>query len=509
MKIINFLKKNWILILILLAGSILRLYKISSYTTFLGDEGRDAIIVRNLLVHFDPILIGPGTSVGSMYLGPLYYYFMAPFLLLSNFSPVGPAVGVALLGIATIYLVFIVGKDWFGKKAGLISALFFAISPTVIIYSRSSWNPNIMPFFSLLSIYAMWRVWKKNDYKFLIIAAISYAFVLQSHYLGLLLAPTIGIIWMLKFLLLNTITSTITEKAPLVKFIKVSIFAICIFLFLMSPLLIFDLRHNWMNYNAMKTFFTARDTTVSINIWSSIPKIPDIAIDIINSLITAKNKIVSQIVLAIVSIPSILFLLGRKKLHKNETSGFSVLFLWIVFGLIGFGLYKQPVYDHYYGFLFTAPFLLIGGFVQDIFENLSKTGTYFLIFGLLLLFYLNIINNPLKFNPNNQMKRAENVANKIIEESLNKEFNMAVVAERNYEDGYQYFLEKNNSKMINIDAQIVDSVTDQLFVICEKVKESCDPTHSAKAEVANFGWSKIEKDWNVDGVTIYKLIHTK
>ena len=92
LKITDFIKANWLLITILLIGSFLRLYKISAYMTFLGDEGRDVLVVRNLLVHFDPILIGPGTSVGNMYLGPLYYYFMAPFLLLSGFSPVGPAV---------------------------------------------------------------------------------------------------------------------------------------------------------------------------------------------------------------------------------------------------------------------------------------------------------------------------------------------------------------------------------------------------------------------------------
>src|SRR4030065_1847158 len=78
--------------LILLIGAFFRLYRIGEYMTFLGDEGRDAIIVRRLLVNFDPILIGPRTSIGDMYLGPLYYYMMAPFLLLANFSPVGPAI---------------------------------------------------------------------------------------------------------------------------------------------------------------------------------------------------------------------------------------------------------------------------------------------------------------------------------------------------------------------------------------------------------------------------------
>ena len=107
------------------------------------------------------------------------------------------------------------------------------------------------------------------------------------------------------------------------------------------------------------------------------------------------------------------------------------------------------------------------------------------------------------------MRRAENVSEKIINESKNEKFNIAVVADTNYEDGYQYFLEKENAKIIEIDAQILETVTNQLFVICEKEKSKCDPTHSSKAEVANFGWSKIENEWEVDGVTIYKLIHVK
>ena len=81
------------------------------------------------------------------------------------------------------------------------------------------------------------------------------------------------------------------------------------------------------------------------------------------------------------------------------------------------------------------------------------------------------------------------------------------MAERNYEDGYQYFMEKQNAQIIEIDAQIKESVTNQLYAICEMPIEKCNPTNSPKAEVANFGWSKIENQWEVDGVTIYKLIH--
>ena len=144
-KISNWIRSNrkefWILMAILLIGAFFRLYKIADYMTFLGDEGRDAIIVRRLLVDFDPILIGPRTSIGDMYLGPLYYYMMAPALLLANFSPVGPAIMIALLGVVTIFFVWYVVREWFSSslqgrslQAGaLIAAFLYAISPVVII----------------------------------------------------------------------------------------------------------------------------------------------------------------------------------------------------------------------------------------------------------------------------------------------------------------------------------------------------------------------------------------
>jgi len=131
-KITDFVRCNKkeliILGIILLIASFCRLYKISSYMTFLGDEGRDVIIVRRLLVEGHPPLIGPGTSVGNMYLGPLYYYMMAPALLLANFSPIGPAVMIAILGIITVAFVWWVGRIWFSKSAGLIAAGLYAIS---------------------------------------------------------------------------------------------------------------------------------------------------------------------------------------------------------------------------------------------------------------------------------------------------------------------------------------------------------------------------------------------
>lgn len=507
-----FLKKNYkellVLFVILAVGSFFRLYKISEYMTFLGDEGRDAILVRRFLVDFDLMLIGPGTSVGNMYLGPLYYYFISIGLWLANFSPVGMSVQVAIVGILTIAFVYWVGREWFSKLAGTIAATLYAIAPTTIIFSRSSWNPNIMPFFSLLCVYSIWRAWKKDQYNWVLVSAISCAFVLQSHYLGLILMPVVAIFWAMTFLTSSAKSQEIDDKAPITRFIKVSMFSLIAFLFLMSPLLIFDIRHGWMNYNAMKTFFTER-STVSVGLWDSVSKLPGILNNISTRLLAGRMEGLGKAIVAVVSIPSILLLLGRKRLHQNEASGFMTLTLWMVVGLIGLGLYNQSLHDHYLGFLFVPPFLFLGGFIDGISENLSKIGKVVLALAFGFVIYTNLINNPLQYPPNRQMQRAQQVSEKIIVESNGEAFNLAVLAERNYEDGYGYFLEKNGQSILHADIWAKDTISDQLFVVCEKLKEECDPTHSAKAEVANFGWSDIESTWEVMGVTIYKLVHSK
>ena len=498
-------KEAVILAIILLIGAFFRLYRIGEYMTFLGDEGRDVIVVRRLLVNFDPILIGPGTSIGDMYLGPLYYYMMAPALLLARFSPVGPAVQIALLGVVTIFFVWFIGREWFGKIAGLIAAGLYAVSPIVIIYSRSSWNPNIMPFFALLIIYAIWRFWQHNEWKWLIVASISFAFVLQSHYLGLLLAPVVGLFW---FFSMRKVWKN--KKLKFIAF-RSSLISAAIFSILMSPLVIFDARHGWRNFTSMKRFFTERQTTVSARPWNALPKAWPNFVQINTRLIAGHNETVGLWVsIAIVVLLIWLVLFKWKKFSIKPRAAYYLLLAWLGFALLGLGVYKQHIYDHYFGFFFAAPFLLFGGLGENIIGVLRKRGLVVVILVFVGLVFVNLQNSPLKYPPNRQMQRSIEVAEKIEQEAGKEKFNLAVIAERNYEGAYQYFLEKSNTPIVMIDPQMADeTITEQLFVVCELPEKKCDPTHNPKAGIANFGWSKIEEQWETAGVVLFKLVHTQ
>ena len=499
------------LAIILFVAVFLRLYKISEYMTFLGDEGRDAIVVRRLLTDFDIILVGPGTSIGNMYLGPLYYYLIAPFLFLANFSPVGPSVMVALLGIVTTYFVWHVSREWFGKLAAFIAAILYSVSPVVITYSRSSWNPNIMPFFALLSVYSIWKVWRFDQMKWLLILGFSFAFALQSHYLALLLVPIFGLFWLL------TIFRLKDNKIQREKIIKYSLLSLTLFSILMSPLVIFDARHGWRNVEAIKIFFTERQATVSARPWTALPKIFSIWSKIETRMLTGFNENLGKFFASLSALFVLTYLIPNFKKIKTAfldpekdqfLSSYIFLFVWLFISLIGFGLYKQEIYDHYYGIIFPAIFILVGAMVQLFFNRNKFVGSLLTLVFVPTLVVVNLNNSFLKYPPNKQLQRTESVARKMVEEAKGREFNLAVIAERNYEGAYQYFLEKWNAPFVMIDPQRADkTITDQLFVVCELPKEKCDPTHDPKAGIANFGWSKVDSEWEVSGVVLYKLVH--
>jgi 4-amino-4-deoxy-L-arabinose transferase-like glycosyltransferase len=493
---INFIKKNkfeFVLLLIILAAALFfRLYRIGEFMTFLGDEGRDVRIVRDLITQGNLVFIGPMTSIGNMYLGPLYYYMMAPALFLSGLNPIGPAIMVALLGVLTVLLTWYVGRVWFGKVAALIAALFFAISPVAIIYSRSSWNPNPMPFFALVCVWGIYEVWQNKKYFWLPLTGISFAFALQMHYLGLLLFPVLGLFW---FLSLRQIKKDKIQKSI---FVKKTLLAVVFFFLLMSPLVLFDLKHQGMNYNAFKVFFTNRQTTINLNPARSDRFLP-IIYTTVTDLILARQGIAVPVISIVVFLLSLLIFIKSK-----WRTALKILFVWLGLALLGLGVYKQHVYIHYLGFIYPAIYLLLGAIIGFIATRKGIVLKLLAAITIVILIYINVRYSPTFGSPNRQLWRTEAAADLIIKESKGEPFNFGLIAKQNYDESYRYFLENKKANLIRGEVKIVD----QLFVICED-GDKCQPEGNPAWQIAVFGPSHVVAQWNIDYLRIYRLVHTK
>ncbi len=496
---INDQKLAFIVLLgIILLATFLRFYKIDAYMTFLGDEGRDAIIIKRLLTQGDVPFIGPPTSVGNIYLGPLYYYMMAVPMGVFWLNPVAASGMVALIGVLTVLLVYYITKSWFGKWAGNIAAFLYAISPVTIIYSRSSWNPNPAPFYTLLAMVGIYQAHKRGNYLWLILTGLSLGAAIQMHYLALILLPIFGILW------LYDLYGQQTGRLKFNHFVSGTVFAVLAFLLTLIPLVLFDLKHNFLNTKAVVAIFT-NDTDVKLDLISTLLQVPyRFNFNLVGRYFGSQGEVVTGILSILVLLPFVLMLVPKTSNLITKKWPLFVLGVWLVVGLVGLSFYRKSIYDHYLGFLNPVPFILLGYSLTLIANFLNGkvklVGTCLILVFIALLTWDNLAKNQLVNSPNNQLTRTQEVAKFVIRASNNQPYNFALIAKSNYDSAYQYYFDIYGHKPLPVPKHI----TPQLFVVCEDAV--CDPTHSSKYEVAGFGMSKVDSLQEFMGVKIYKLV---
>lgn len=464
------------LVLILAVASYMRLHDIAGYMTFLGDEGRDAIVVMHMIVNHKFTLLGPTASVGGFFLGPIYYYFMLPFLWAWHLNPVGPAIMVALFGVATVWLVFEVGRELFDAQAGLFAAALYALSPLVIAYSRSSWNPNLVPFFSLFLVYMLFK--KKYIY-----AGIALGIGLQLHYL---------------FLFMFVFT------ALWVRDIKRLFMIFLGFLVGYSPFLAFELRHGFPNtLSVIRFVLSGRDTGAAANYFTIVD---DVLFRSFGRLLfrlpdgSLWSKLPSWQLWAwfigtrATVVASVAFFIRKKSW---------LLLLWLTTTVLLFGFYHQAIYDYYFGILFPLPFLAMGLLVRET----KVVGV--IVFGALL--FLNWQGQPFLYPPNNQLAQARRIAETALAKTDGQPFNFALITNGNSDHVYRYFFEIEGHAPVTIENSQIDpnraTVTNQLIVICEL--QDCRPLGHPLWEIAGFGRAEITGQWYVPFVKIFRLVHYK
>ena len=69
---------------------------------------------------------------------------------------------MALVGIASIILAYILGKGLGGNFLGLSLAALVSVSPNLISLSSQIWNPNIAPLFVFLILLLLVKIYAKD-----------------------------------------------------------------------------------------------------------------------------------------------------------------------------------------------------------------------------------------------------------------------------------------------------------------------------------------------------------
>ncbi len=458
----------WLALAITLLAGFLRLYRIPDTVMFLGDQGRDALMVADMFRNLDPVFIGPVTSIGNMYLGPFYYYFMLPFLWLTYPSPLGPVYAVAIFSTITVFLMYWCGRRMFSPLVGLIASFLLAVSTAAVDISRFSWNPNLAPLVSLLMIYFSWKALKKP--KNWLVVALLFSIIIQLHYLTLLSGASLFLIWLVDVII--RVRHKLKKQPALVKkYLKktAKICAGCIAIIIVSmlPLILFDIKHNFLNARAFQDLFVKERIFTSRqndHLWRSVRsiittadsrtkqilvRIPwgriehfelSLAIILLLALLTQAWRLNHQTKLKRTAAKSDPADSSHAKL-QSQLEAILIIISFIIVGIAGTAIYQESVYHHYIAYLLPVIFFIYA----IVLSSLQKINKWLFLGSTLIVLAAFTINNAVRWplKPNYLYQRTRQTSQQIYDLIKPDETYQIVLLSGTkdlYGQSYRYFL---------------------------------------------------------------------
>lgn len=441
----TWLKKHWLLIVILILALILRLYRIDATMTFLEDEGRDLLIVKRMFDTGRPVLIGPQTSTGDMYLGPLYYYLIAPALYLSHMSPVGPAIMIAISGVITTGLLFYLGKKWFSTTAGYLAALMFGVLPFSVAVNRASWNPNLVPLITVLMliVYDRLTIGEARRITWLFYGMLIGTMV-QLHYMALIFCGvlSLAIAWSYR-----------SRARILIKGTAISLIGAILVL---APFFVFELRNDWVNTHALIKFIAPAEGQnirydPPISLWWD--KVGDTSYRLVSSTLVGSGAD-KQMTAVVVGLFVTVVLMTMRIKSVGHYSGLAYILLGCLAIL---GIYQENIHLHYLEFALPLIILLCAGVFQKSPGRLTKTCAALLVV-LSFIWGVPRTLGAITSDPTHQADKAQAVAAYIVQASGGAPYNV-VSTQGMYTTPFQYFVAVSPHPPSN-------TLTNQIFDIC-------------------------------------------
>ena len=184
------MKKILILLIVLISFS-LRFYRLSDYPALNADEAAIGYNAYSLIetgkdehgnpwpIHFQSFNdFKPG----------LYFYLVIPFVKFLGLNEWAVRIPGALLGVATVFLLYLLVRQMFkDERLALVSSFFLAISPWHIHFSRGGWEVNTATFFIVLGLWLFIKALEKP--KFFFLSAVSFALSLYTYHVARVMVP--------------------------------------------------------------------------------------------------------------------------------------------------------------------------------------------------------------------------------------------------------------------------------------------------------------------------------
>lgn len=161
--------------------------------TLAGAAGRLVLLdTAPPALHFDEAVyglmarqIGPGywPVFFSGYTGrePLYMYLMAGIFALLGSTDVTLRLTSALIGIATVPALYLLGRELYGRRAGLLAAAVMAGNYWHLSMSRNGYPNILIPQLECLAVTFLWRGYRDRRLGYMALAGLCVGLVLYTY----------------------------------------------------------------------------------------------------------------------------------------------------------------------------------------------------------------------------------------------------------------------------------------------------------------------------------------
>ncbi len=437
----NLPKKYWILFILLaivLIGVFLRTYQATSRFDFAHDGDLYSWIVKDIVVNKHFRLIGQITSSEGIFIGPLFYYSLVPFFLLTNMEPTGGIILMTLLSVATIFSFYFVFKKIFDETTGLIAALIQAVFLTRVLHDR--W---VVP----TNTTSLWEVW--YFYCILMLARGNYT---VFPILGFL----IGTIWHVNFseapiLALIPLSIILARKIPKLKDLLKGLIG---FIIPSIPLFLFEFKHNFIQSKSFINSFL-HDQGGGSGVEKLVHVLSEVNYNITGLfLYPFRGNYPYNMILAVSLLFLSFFLIKKKAFQKKDLF---IFFTW-VFLVTGFFSVSTKIISEYYFSNLDMIFLsivIVGISVLFKYSKILKIICLLFFIFLIIRNTLNIVNSK-EYNHLGYTERKEAV--KFIKnDSIKKGYpciGITYIAKFGDNVGFRYLFYLNDIKVIKSTKEI-------------------------------------------------------
>ncbi len=415
------------LVSVLIVCLFFRLYKFPDFFDYNHDQDLNGWVIKDIAADHHLRLIGYETRVPGIFIGPLYFYFLSPFYLITNFNPLAVVFQTLVISLLTALSIYYTFSKSFSKDVALVGAFIYSSSYPLAVFDRWTVPTQLVLVWSIWFLYCLSSVIKgdKNVYYF---AGFLLAMIWNIH---ITLFP-LALLLFIAFLF-----SPRKNNGQNILKLALSFFVFS------SPFWLFEIRHHFEQTISLFKYFSQNETAVYI---SSTQK-GIMAIDGVKIALARPFQFLQSIPGTIVFLFAAMLLtyLKIKKVLQNSTV--ILLISWLAIVMISQTISHSAISDYYFNSILALSIMLSSLLIATL---VKKQSAYIPL--LLIILIYNIFTfmqeKPLTYG----FIQKQDIVNYIRGDAMDRNYpciGVTYIAPPGQGVGFRFMLWRSGLKIVN------------------------------------------------------------